>query len=74
MTTPRLDSDCNSEFGASPDTGTPPGLQGIAPSPFAGNSLEVCVTLMNCFLIKAKVHCSRLSMADLQHALSYAFV
>ena len=44
VTTPAgLESDCNSEFGGSPDTGTPPGLHGAAPSPFAGGaSLEVC--------------------------------
>ena len=43
VTTPAgLESDCNSEFGGSPDTGTPPGLHGAAPSPFAGGaSLEV---------------------------------
>lgn len=44
VTTPRLDSDCNSEFGGSPDNGTPPALQGIALSPFAGNSLEVLIS------------------------------
>ncbi len=43
VTTPAgLESDCNSEFGGSPDTGTPPGLHGAVPSPFAGGaSLEV---------------------------------
>ncbi|CAK0780512.1 hypothetical protein CVIRNUC_005077 [Coccomyxa viridis] len=42
VTTPAgLESDCNSEFGGSPDTGTPPGLHGAVPSPFAGGaSLE----------------------------------
>ena len=45
VTTPAgLESDCNSEFGGSPDTGTPPGLHGAAPSPFAGGaSLEVSI-------------------------------
>ena len=48
VTTPRLDSDCNSDFGNSPDNGTPPAMQGVSPSPFAGNSLEVLNPLQQC--------------------------
>ena len=58
VTTPRLDSDCNSEFGGSPDNGTPPALQGVAPSPFAGNSLEVLITLSSLLGIPCRQLCA----------------